>query len=128
MTVVKWTIEDPVDLELVEFEINPSEGGVPDMTKNISTLVTAAPEGRALAFEGRSEVAKGRFSGVILTEDEYNFFVYWYEKRHQVYLTDDLGRVQTVYFTNLQLTRKRAVQFPWKHDYTMEFIILDWVD
>lgn len=124
--VVRWEFTDPVTLESYEFEINPSEGGSPASKKNLSYINTAAPEGRALAFEGRSAVKTGSFKGTILTEAHYNAIEYWFNKRNQIYMTDDLGRTTTIYVTDFEPRRVRSVQHPWKHEYSVNYAVIDW--
>lgn len=126
MAVVRWTFEDPVTSELHEFPINPKEGGTPAFKKNITTKSTSAPDGQAILFEGRRDVQTGEFKGVVRSEDEYNDMVYWFNKHNQIYMTDDLGRTQTIYVTDLSMTRVRQVQWPWKHEYTVQYTVLDW--
>lgn len=125
----RWVFTDPVTSETYEMEINPNEGGTPKLSKNISYQITTAPEpnSRVLMFEGRPQPRQGSFAGTILTEQHYNAMVQWYEKRNQIYVTDDLGRTFTIYITGFDAKRVRAIQHPWKHTYTCEYTIIDWV-
>lgn len=126
MAVQRWTFTDPVTSETYEFEINPSEGGSPSLEKNMTYTNTAAPEGRALAFEGRPNVQTSQFKGTILTEEHYNAMMYWFGVKNQINMTDDLGRTQSIYITKFDPQRVRAVQHPWKHSYTVSYFVLDW--
>lgn len=127
MAVVKWTFNDPTMSETYVFEVNPKQGGTPAYEKNLSYVNTAGPDGRVLAFEGRSKPQEGQFSGTILSEEQYNAMLYWFNKRNQIYMSDDLGRAFTIYITKLDAKRIRAVSHPWKHDYTVNYVILDWI-
>lgn len=124
--VVRWTFEDPATLETYEFEVNPSEGGTPEYNKNIQYQNTLAPGGRTLIFEGRDEPLKLEWSGTILSQDQHETFVDWYDKRHQIYVTDDIGRQYTIYITSYKPKRVRSALNQWKHTYSMQATILDW--
>ena len=126
MAVVRWRFDDPVTLESYTFEINPSEGGSPALKKNLSYVNTAAPDGRALAFEGRMNTQTSSFKGTILTEEHYQAMETWFNKRNQIYMTDDLGRTLSIYITDFEPQRVRSVQHPWKHTYTCSYFVLDW--
>lgn len=124
--MAKWAFYDGYSLQDYIFEINPSEGGSPQFTKNIAQQSTAAPDGKTLLFEGRDSPQTIEFSGTLLTEDQYNAFVTWYQKRRQIRITDDLGREFWVYITSFAPRRERAIHYPWKHSYTVSATILDW--
>lgn len=125
----RWKFIDPVTSEQYEFEINPNKGGTPALKKNVQTTATTAPEpdSRLLMFEGRPQARQGSFSGTLLTEEALTAFEYWYNKRNQIYLTDDLNRTMTIYITSFSPERVRAATAPWKHTYTMEYTIVDWL-
>jgi hypothetical protein len=124
--VVKWTFTDPVLSETYTFDVNPNAGGTPPLEKSIQYLNTSAPDGKTLAFEGRSTAQTSSFSGTILEESQYTVFEDWYRKRNQIYMTDDLGRSYTIYITKFEAQRVRARSHPWKHTYTVTYFILDW--
>lgn len=126
MAVVRWTFEDPVTSETYEFLLNPREGGTPTLEKNMVYTNTAAPDGRVLVFEGRQRHQEGEFSGTVLTEEQYDAMVYWFGKRNQIYMTDDLGRTLTIYITRFEAKRIRAATVPWKHEYTCNYVVMDW--
>lgn len=126
MTVVRWTIYDPISNTTTAFEVNPSEGGTPSYKKTINYKSTSAPNGKVVVFEGRDEPLTIKFTGTILYQTQYTQFLTWYNNRHQVQVTDDLGRQFWIYFTSFDATRKRAIHHPWRHDYTVEAIVIDW--
>ncbi len=124
--VVRWSFHDPTVPETYVLEINPNDGGTPSRKKTISYQNTSAPDGKALVFEGRDEVQTISFSGDILTVTHLTALTLWYEKRHQILVTDDLSRQFWIYINSLELKRERAAHSPYKHTYTIEAIILDW--
>lgn len=124
--VNRWTFYDPINLTTYTFEVNPDEGGSPTMAKTVTYQNTAAPDGKTLVFEGRDQPPMIRFSGKILTEDQYDAMMEWFSKRHQIEMTDDLERSYWVYITSFNPTRIRARSHPWKHSYEVEATIVDW--
>lgn len=119
----KWSFYDPEDLSTYTFEINPVEADMPALEKNVSVLNPTA--GNAVLTEGADKERIGDFSGVILTQTEYDAMVLWFNKRYPIQFTDDLGRTFSVYITQLDATRERAVHSPWKHSYTVRYILLE---
>jgi hypothetical protein len=124
--VVKWRFDDPFDSSFAEFEVNPNEGGTPALRKNITSTSTLAPGGKTIIFEGAREATDIQFSGVILTESQLETVTEWFNKSHQVQLTDDLGRVYMIYIYSFEATRERARSHPFKHRYTVQAKILTW--
>lgn len=123
--VVRWTFYDPTVPETYTFPINPNDGGTPGIAKNITTEVTAAPDGSAIIFEGRPSPQTVTFDGTILDQSHLENLITWFSKEHQVRLTDDLGRQYWVYLTSFTPKRVRAATRPWKHTYSAEATILD---
>jgi hypothetical protein len=125
MAVQRWTLYDPVDDETLTFDYNPNEGGTPGRKKNLTFTSTAAPGGRTLIFEGQDEVLALEFSGVILTQGQLDAFTEWFDKRHQLLLTDDLNRQFWVYMDEFGPDRVRSATVRWKHTYRIHCIVLD---
>lgn len=123
MAVVRWIFDDPETLDSYTFEINPVENDVPAYEKNVNTLQPTA--GNTIISEGTDQPRTGEFSGVILTEDMFNEMVTWFEKRYPITLTDDLSRSFTIYITQFDVTRERAVHSPWKHSYRVSYLLLE---
>lgn len=126
MPVVRWIFYDPSVPETWTMDINPREGGSPSFAKTINYENTAAPDGKTLIFEGRDEVQRLEWQGVILTQAHYDTLEDWWDKRRQVRVTDDLSRQFWVYITHFEPRRRRAYGRPYKHDYTMRATILSW--
>jgi hypothetical protein len=122
---VRWVFEDPVTLLSETFIINPSEGGTPSFEKNEVYANTAAPQGNVLIMEGRDNYQQLSFSGVILYKEQYDMFLAWWQKRYQIKMTDDLGRSFIIYIKSFKPTRKRSYQYPWKHDYVIDYTVLE---
>lgn len=124
--VVRWTFTDPQSLEVYTFEINPNDGGTPSPAKNLVFESASAEEGQPIIFEGRPKLNEQTASGTILTETQYNSLLYWYNKKRQIVMTDDLNRPTTIYISGIDFKRVRRVQAPWMHTYTLKYYILDW--
>lgn len=124
--VVKWQFHDPSMSETYVFEINPNDDGLPEYKKNFQVMSTSAPDGNVVVFEGRDEVRRGSFSGVTLSEEQHLKFIEWFEKRNQITVTDDLYRTFSIIIESYAPKRRFTRTRPWKHDYTMGYIIVDW--
>lgn len=124
--VTRWIFEDPSASETYTWEINPRDGGSPQYEKTINYQNTTAPDGKTVIFEGLDKPLELEWSGVILSQDHYETLIEWFEKRRQIKLTDDLGRIYWVYITAFLPSRRRAVGRPYKHDYTMKATVLSW--
>lgn len=124
-SVVKWRIYDPISESEVVFDMNPAEGGTFPNVKNITTAERTAPNAGVILWEGQDAIRETNVSGVVLTEQQYNFYNDLFNIRHQVRLTDDLGRVMWIYIKDVQWSRIRRANHPWAHQYTMTFIELD---
>lgn len=124
--VVRWVLDDPVTLASYTVPVNPNRGGTPSFQKNFNFSNTSGPNGSVLAFEGRDELRRMSVSGTILEQAHLETLQTWAEKRYQLQLTDDLGRTFDIYITGFDATRIRARSHPWKHEYTLNYIIVDW--
>lgn len=125
MALVRWSFTDSITFDVHVFELNPSDGGTPSLKKNFTFASSLAPEGTALIFEGSREIPSETVTGIIRTEDALNAFRDWFWKSAPVILEDDLGRSFTIMITEFVPKRKRASSAPWKHDYTLTYLILE---
>lgn len=126
MAVVRWRFDDPVTLESYTFAVNPKAGGSPALAKQFDYANTSAQSGKALVFQGRDQVQKLTFDGTILLQAEYDAMVTWFNKKNQIKITDDLGRILYIIIEQFTPKRERAVQHPWKHSYTVNATIVNW--
>lgn len=122
--VVKWTFTDPTDSSVYTFAINPNDGGSPQYKKRVVQVNTTAPNGNVVVYEGADEPLSGSFSGVILDLTQYQAMVTWFSKRYPIMVEDDLGREQTIYITEFTPKRERARSHPYKHSYTVSYVVL----
>lgn len=127
MARIPWVFTDLTDASTYSFPINPKDDGSLQYEKSIVYQNTSAPDGKTIIYEGRDTPNTTSFSGTILTEDQYNAMVEWFSKRHQIQVVDDLGRTFSIYITKFNPKRKLSRTYPWRHDYTVEYTILDWV-
>lgn len=137
-----WTLHDPSTGDSYVFPINPTAGkgsgsssassggtviggagsvGEHSLAKTIE-LATMTDNGPILT-ESQQDTLSGSFGGTILSQAQYDAFVFWSSKDNLVRLTDDLGRVQTVFFTGFSPARKHSVNFPWDVTYTVSYLI-----
>lgn len=124
--VVRWTFLDPNTSTTTEFEVNPQEGGSLPLEKNITSHSTVAYDGATILMEGNEPPQEMTFSGNVYTHAAYLNMVTMFSKRHQIQITDDLGRTFMVYFTNFEPKRVRSRNYSWKHSYVVTALIVDW--
>jgi len=124
--LVRWVFYDIVDDVSYTFDINPSEGGTPSHKKHVTYTATTAPAGKTLIFEGARDARILEWSGTILEQVHHDALLAWWNKSHQIRLTDDLGRVWYLIIIDFEPKRIRNAQFPWKHSYTMRATVVDW--
>lgn len=122
----RWNFYDPTDLTTAEFDVNPKEGGSLAVEKNITTYSTVVEGGTQLYMEGNEPVQEMSFSGTIRTQAQYDDMVTMFRKRHQIQLTDDLGRTFWIMISKFEPKRIRARATPWKHSYVVVATIVDW--
>lgn len=122
---VKWTFVDSVTSETYTHEINPLSGAAPHYQKNITYASCTAPGGKTLIMEGVDKPIELNWSGTIITQEQYDAYVLWFQKRRQIQVTDDLGRTFMVYITGFSPTRVKSSNF-WKHTYELTATVLDW--
>lgn len=122
----RWTFYDTVTTETYTFEINPNDGGTPAYVKHVTYVNTTAPDGKALMFEGAREAQVLEFAGTILYETQMTAMRTWWDKEHQLLLTDDLGRQFHIIITDFTPKRVRNAQRPWKHTFTVKATVIDW--
>lgn len=125
MARIAWVFHDPVTLDSYSLPVNPNSGASPEFAKNASRKTTTGPGGATLIFEGADEPQSFNFSGTILTQEQYEAFVEWWDKRRIIQITDDLGRDWNVYFQSFRPTRKISTNFPWRHEYSVEAVVVD---
>jgi hypothetical protein len=127
MAKVSWTFVDLATSTTYVFEVNPNAGGAPQRQKGISSRPTLAAGGVKIVYQGGQTPSAYEWSGVLLSQAQHQMFILWWGKRHQIQLTDDLGRTSSVYITDYAPERQRAFHSPHKRTYTMKATALDWV-
>lgn len=126
MPVTRWVFTDPTVPESWTMEINPNEGAAPAYKKNLTHKSTAAPDGQTLIFEGQQDPQSFNFSGVILSQTQYDKLVEWFKKRTLITITDDLLRTWVVYIESFEPKRKAPTKpdYPYRHDYSMSTVVI----
>lgn len=126
MARIAWRFEDPTEGTVEFMSINPNEGASPSFQKALTKETTTAPGAsrQVLLYEGADPPRDFAFSGVILTQEQYEFLYNAWDKRHPVQLTDDLGRVFVIYLESFNPKRVRSATYPWRHTYDASAVIL----
>jgi hypothetical protein len=106
--------------------INPNEGASPNYAKNLTKETSTAPGalGQSLIYEGADQASDFAFSGVLLTQEHYEFIQNLWMKRHLVQLTDDLGRRFVLYLETFSPKRVRSARYPWRHTFDATAVVV----
>lgn len=123
---MRWIFEDPVDSTTAIFNLNPLSGGTPKEERKLVSHNTVAAGGRTVLMEGSKAPRTITFSGNISDEEQYNIYVTWFNKRHQIQLTDDLGREYMIMITRFSPRRVRRGNRFWRHSFDVEATVVDW--
>lgn len=121
---VPWVLREADGVESYEFAINPLTAQMPSIKRTIAREKTAT--GNPIVFQGRNAAQTMTFGGTIMTQEHLEALRTWTLKETQVHITDDLGRGYWVYFTAFKPSRQRSSQFPWRHEFTAEAVVLNW--
>jgi hypothetical protein len=129
---VKWVFEDywqtgPTPYSYT-WEVNPNAGGSPVVQKNMTLLQNVGPNRMNIVQEGQNQVPVLDFSGVILTQAQYEAMEAWYDRRVLIKLTDDLGRHFYGVFSKFAPKRERRAHNFWYHTYDAEFHVTAYVN
>lgn len=126
MARIGWRFEDPTENTVETMSINPNDGASPSYSKSLTKEQSTAPGalGRVLIYEGADHPSEFTFSGVILTQQQYEFLQRAWQKRHLVRLTDDLGRQFVIYLESFTPKRVRSATHPWRHTYEANAVIV----
>jgi hypothetical protein len=119
-----WLFEDVHASLSYELEINPKDTTMPSIEKTLTP--TPITRGRPVLFQGRNREQSMTLSGTLLTEDQYNALRAWTQTDKQIKVTDDLGRSYWVVFTSFDPRRVRTVEYPWRHEFSISGIVVDW--
>jgi hypothetical protein len=110
------------------WEINPNDGGSPEIQKNMSILQNVGPNRMNLVMEGQSTVPTIAFTGVILTQTQYEAMELWFDRRVLIKLLDDLGRSFYGVFSKFAPKRQRRGTNFWYHTYDAQFTVTAYVN
>jgi hypothetical protein len=126
MARTAWRWEDPTEGTVEFMSINPNEGASPTYSKTLTKETTTATgaDRNVLIYEGADPVSDFSFSGVLLFQEQYEFLQNAWAKRHLVLLTDDLGRIFTIYLESFTPHRVRSKTYPWRHTYEASAVIV----
>ena len=125
MPLVRWTLEDPELGETFDFPVNPREAGEPERAKNMNG--TTSTQGAHVRFQGRDQMPKSQFSGVILSEQHDKFLNDWYDTPHVVIITNHLGQQFRAVLVRLQIVRRNRINNPWSATFTAEYEHYGWI-
>lgn len=125
MPVVRWRFVDVYETGFSPFDwtfdINPNDGGSPNVEKNFNIAMSVGPRQGIILQEGSMAPPAVSFSGVILTQEHYETFETWFVKRVVLDLYDDLERQFRGALSSFHPKRVRKPYNFWYHTYDAEF-------
>jgi hypothetical protein len=129
-----WSFVDPVTMDTYTLPVNPNaDNGSHSFTRSINYEALAGVRRNssgedtvdALVFDSNVEQKPFSYSGFVYNKEQYDNFNEWTSKGYPFEIYDDLGRGFLVYIISFQYSRVRSRQFPYKHSYEMQGIILE---
>lgn len=134
MSRIPWSWYDPVEDETYYMPVNPyQDNGSNNIVRTTSYEVNAATYQDQsgvdrignLVYHSSDDVPKQSYTGRLYTQDEVEDFTAVVEKNNALTLTDDLDRSYSVLIESFTLNRVRARNRPYKHEYSLTFIVLE---
>jgi len=133
MSRIPWRFEDPITLDIYTLPVNPNtDNGSNAYARSFSYEVVAGSYQTAagddtidtMVFESNVEQKTFSYKGFVYNKEEYDNFNEWASKSYPFEMYDDLNRGWLVYIKSFQYSRVKSNQFPYKHAYEMQGIIL----
>lgn len=131
MSVVRWSLVDPVTGERWTLPVNPNTASSPlPGRKNISTAQGANLDAggihRTRVFQAPSAPTEWEFGGVVLSKAQHDALAKWSEKSNEVRVSDHLGRTFEVIIRQLEVVDRRplAGRTKYRMTYTMRALVL----
>lgn len=119
MSSNRWVLTDAVRSDSYTFNANPNSDQE-QYQKNLQFEAVLIPGSLPLLYEGHDTPTAMTLSGTLLSQTQWQTFVNFFNRRHQVLLTDDRGYGRFIYISNLQGTRKPSALFKWRMDWQMQ--------
>jgi hypothetical protein len=113
-----------VTYEYYDFEINPSSGGTPGLSKNIVYQSTAAASNKTIVMKRAAEPTTVSVQGTITTQLQLDTLATWAKKRYPINLQDDLDRKYLIYIESFDVRREPSSDTPYSHSYTLTYLIV----
>lgn len=131
-TTATWTWYDPNQPTVTN--VNPfpfsvlyssSAQGADQFTlqRNFQFELQAVPGAGPLLFEGMSQPIQEQLQGLILTQNQLQYMLYFYNLQYYTVLTDDRSFSRIIYPSQFQWTRIPSITYPWKSSFQLNFIV-----
>lgn len=116
-----WQFDDGVESYTVP--INPNKMTKLKAARAITTRSTSAVDGQAIFFEGQRPPQSWTFSGTLLHKDHLDSLDHWVYQKGRITITDHLSRVIYCVLSDFDAQLKRAINKPYKHEYTVTGLV-----
>lgn len=126
MSRTAWTLKTEDEVEVLSFEVNPKvDSGSFGISKGVSYLVAAGPSGSAVVHETIDDPQQVSYSGVLLSQSQYDDLIEWCSKEEPLILTDDLGQSSLIFLNSLEYTRAPKRHYPFRHEFSFTAYVLE---
>jgi len=129
MSVVRWTLYDPVADETTTLPINPNTATSPFGSKSIASAQglesDALGRKRMRLTQSASSPVEWQFGGVIRSEAHHDELLRWTEKSNEVRVSDHLGHTFEVIIRKIEFADRRPMPTnQWRLTYTASALVL----
>lgn len=130
ITSGRWTFQqyDFANLGSVltyEFPTNPTELQETYAQAAVTADATTAYDGLMMVWEGERRPDIWTIKGEVFQRIDHDALAYWSSINQRLWVTDEFGRTVLAKITSFKAIRKRSIDYPWRHEYTMTFDVLD---
>lgn len=119
-----YDFSDPAGVETYVLGNNPSQMDRSFGLHAITDQATTVSNGKTISWEGAPKPPLWTFSGSVLNEHDYRAMLRWGQTGQRFYITDHFGQRYLVKCVVFEVTRRRDIQRPWHHTYSMQVQVL----
>lgn len=119
-----YDFSDPDAVDTYVLSNNPSQMDRSFGGHAITDEPTTVSNGKTISWEGAPKPPLWTFTGNILNEPDYRALLRWGQTGQRFYITDHFGQRYLVKCVMFEVTRRRDLQRPWNHTYSMQVQVL----
>lgn len=121
-TTIKWLWDDGRGHTWVMTN-NPDRMTSVVLSKALTPERSTSGSGQHVIWQGATPAMDWSFSGVVMDEDDYDEFEFFYNLNRKFYITTHRNKIYVVTFKNLDMKPKRNGSNFWTFDYTASLFL-----